>query len=99
MHPARVQTDQDAAPVRGFQATQSFFIVGSQNVSGMEPASELRARGRGVWCALMVAGTIWTPDRRDVIWINFSPQVGREFSDMHPMKELSPALSNCAHPS
>ena len=36
----------------------------------------------------------WTPDRRDVIWINFSPQAGREFSDMHPMMVLSPRAFN-----
>ncbi len=36
----------------------------------------------------------WVPDRRDVIWINFSPHVGREFSDMHPMVVLSPRAFN-----
>ncbi len=41
-----------------------------------------------------VAGSPWTPDRRDVIWINFSPHVGREFSDMHPMVVLSPRAFN-----
>ena len=27
----------------------------------------------------------WAPDRRDIIWINFTPQKGREFRDLHPM--------------
>jgi mRNA interferase MazF len=39
-------------------------------------------------------GSPWTPDRRDVIWINFSPQTGREFSVMHPMMVLSPRAFN-----
>lgn len=39
-------------------------------------------------------GLAWTPERRDVIWINFSPQAGREFSDMHPMMVLSPRAFN-----
>lgn len=42
----------------------------------------------------MVASTIWVPDRRDVIWINFSPQVGQEFREMHPMLVLSPRAFN-----
>ena len=42
----------------------------------------------------MPAASVWVPDRRDIIWINFSPQVGREFSAMHPMVVLSPKLFN-----
>ena len=36
----------------------------------------------------------WVPDRGDIIWINFNPQVGREMRDMHPMMVLSPKLFN-----
>ena len=36
----------------------------------------------------------WVPDRRDVIWIDFNPQVGREMKDMHPMLVLSPKAFN-----
>ena len=36
----------------------------------------------------------WVPDRRDIIWMNFSPQVGKEMRDMHPMLVLSPRAYN-----
>ena len=32
----------------------------------------------------------WTPDRRDMIWINCNPQAGREMKDFHPLLVLSP---------
>jgi len=41
-----------------------------------------------------MAGTLWAPDRRDIIWINCNPQVGREMKDMHPMLVLSPKAFN-----
>ena len=31
----------------------------------------------------------WCPDRRDLIWIDFNPQIGREMKSMHPMLVLS----------
>jgi len=31
----------------------------------------------------------WCPDRRDVIWIDCSPHVGREMRDVHPLLVLS----------
>ena len=37
---------------------------------------------------------VWVPDRQDIIWINFNPQVGREMRDMHPMLVLSPKAFN-----
>jgi mRNA interferase MazF len=37
---------------------------------------------------------LWVPDRRDIIWINFSPQRGVEMKDEHPMLVLSPAAFN-----
>ena len=59
----------------------------SRTVSGTTSGTTARATSKeGV--------SPWTPDRRDVIWINFSPQVGREFSDMHPMMVLSPRAFN-----
>lgn len=36
----------------------------------------------------------WTPDRGEIIWINFNPQSGREMRDMHPMLVLSPKKFN-----
>lgn len=36
----------------------------------------------------------WVPDRRDIIWINFNPQMGKEMKDMHPMLVLSPKAFN-----
>ena len=38
--------------------------------------------------------TAWLPDRRDIIWIDFSPQTGREMKDRHPMLVLSPLAFN-----
>jgi mRNA interferase MazF len=34
------------------------------------------------------------PDRRDIIWIDCSPQVGREMRDVHPLLVLSPRIFN-----
>ena len=39
-------------------------------------------------------GKLWVPDRRDMIWIDFSPQVGGEMKDEHPMMVLSPKAFN-----
>ena len=36
----------------------------------------------------------WAPDRRDVIWIDCNPQVGREMRDIHPFLVLSPRNFN-----
>ena len=36
----------------------------------------------------------WVPDRRDMIWIDFSPQAGGEMKDEHPMLVLSPKVFN-----
>ena len=37
----------------------------------------------------MAARALWVPDRRDMIWISFNPQVGGEMRDEHPMLVLS----------
>ena len=37
---------------------------------------------------------LWVPDRRDMIWIDFSPQVGSEMKDEHPMLVLSSKAFN-----
>ena len=42
----------------------------------------------------MPAATLWVPDRRDMIWIDFNPQVGTEMKDEHPMRVLSPRAFN-----
>jgi mRNA interferase MazF len=42
----------------------------------------------------MAAAALWVPDRRDIIWIDFNPQVGREMKDLHPMLVLSPKAFN-----
>jgi len=36
----------------------------------------------------------WVPDRRDMIWISFSPQMGDEMKNEHPMLVLSPKSFN-----
>ncbi len=36
----------------------------------------------------------WVPDRRDVIWINFNPQVGKEMRDLHLMMVLTARAYN-----
>ena len=36
----------------------------------------------------------WAPDRRDIIWINFNPQVGKEMRDVHPMVVLTARAYN-----
>lgn len=36
----------------------------------------------------------WVPDRRDIIWIDFDPHVGREMKARHPMLVLSPRIVN-----
>lgn len=41
-----------------------------------------------------MAGALWAPDRRDIIWIDCNPQVGREMKDLHPMLVLSPKAFN-----
>ena len=42
----------------------------------------------------MTQRKLWVPDRRDIIWINFNPQSGREMRDIHPMLVLSPKAFN-----
>jgi mRNA interferase MazF len=37
---------------------------------------------------------LWVPDRRDMIWIDFNPQVGAEMKDEHPMLVLSSKAFN-----
>ena len=37
---------------------------------------------------------LWAPDRKDVIWINCDPQVGREMRNIHPFLVLSPRTFN-----
>jgi mRNA interferase MazF len=38
----------------------------------------------------MKRNAVWTPDRRDIIWIDFNPHVGVEMRDVHPLLVLSP---------
>ena len=42
----------------------------------------------------MTRSKSWVPDRQDIIWIDFNPQVGREMRHMHPMLVLSPKTFN-----
>lgn len=41
-----------------------------------------------------MAGALWVPERRDIIWIDCNPQVGREMKDLHPLLVLSPKPFN-----
>lgn len=36
----------------------------------------------------------WCPDRGDMIWIDCSPQSGREMRDRHPLMVMSPRAFN-----
>lgn len=38
--------------------------------------------------------SLWTPDRGEVIWINFSPSSGHETPDRHPMLVTSTKAFN-----
>lgn len=42
----------------------------------------------------MVSDKLWVPDRRDMIWIDFNPQIGQEMKNEHPMLVLSPKAFN-----
>ena len=42
----------------------------------------------------MAVRKLWSPDRRDMIWINCNPQAGREMRDVHPLLVLSPKAFN-----
>ena len=42
----------------------------------------------------MVAGKFWSPERRDVIWIDCNPQIGKEMRDVHPMVVLTARAYN-----
>ena len=42
----------------------------------------------------MATASAWVPDRQDIIWIDFSPQVGQAMKDLHPMLVLSPRAFN-----
>jgi len=39
-------------------------------------------------------GKLSVPDRRDMTWIDFNPQVGTQMKDEHPMLVLSPKAFN-----
>jgi mRNA interferase MazF len=36
----------------------------------------------------------WVPDRQEVIWIDCTPQAGREMRDIHPFLVVSPRAFN-----
>jgi mRNA interferase MazF len=42
----------------------------------------------------MAGRRLWSPDRRDMIWINCNPQNGREMKNIHPLLVLSPKAFN-----
>jgi len=42
----------------------------------------------------MATDPLWVPDRRDMIWISFSPHAGKEMRDEHPMLVLSTKAFN-----
>jgi mRNA interferase MazF len=41
-----------------------------------------------------MATSRWVPERRDIVWIDFTPHVGAEMRDRHPMLVLSPRAFN-----
>lgn len=42
----------------------------------------------------MATGKAWSPERRDIIWIDCNPQTGREMKDVHPFLVLSTRAFN-----
>ena len=50
--------------------------------------------GRDKLVSKVAADKPWVPDRRDIIWINFNPQVGKEMRDVHPMVVLTARAYN-----
>lgn len=42
----------------------------------------------------MAIAQFWSPDRRDVIWIDCNLQIGNEMRDVHPLLVLSPRAFN-----
>ena len=49
---------------------------------------------RGKLTTTLALSKPWVPDRRDIIWINFNPQVGKEMRDVHPMVVLTARAYN-----
>jgi mRNA interferase MazF len=43
---------------------------------------------------MALVSKLWVPDRRDMILVDFNPQVGTEMKDEHPMLVLSPKAFN-----
>ena len=50
--------------------------------------------GRDKLASKVATSKPWVPDRRDIIWINFKPQVGSEMRDVHPMVVLTARVYN-----
>ena len=50
--------------------------------------------GHGKLASKPLSSQPWVPDRRDIIWINFNPQVGKEMRDVHPMVVLTARAYN-----
>ena len=50
--------------------------------------------GRDKLASKVATDKPWVPDRRDIIWINFNPQVGKEMRDVHPMVVLTTRAYN-----
>ena len=42
----------------------------------------------------MASAKDWVPDRRNMIWIDFNPQSGKEMKDIHPFLVLSSQAFN-----
>ena len=42
----------------------------------------------------MKVKSAWAPDRGEMIWINFTPQAGKEMAGRHPLLVLSPKAFN-----
>ena len=43
---------------------------------------------------VLAKGTVWVPDRKEIVWIDCNPQVGQEMRDIHPFLVLSPRNFN-----
>ena len=43
---------------------------------------------------MKVVQSLWVPELGEIIWLNFTPQAGKEMADQHPFLVLSPKQFN-----
>ena len=43
---------------------------------------------------MTVAQSLWVPELGEIVWLNFTPQAGKEMAGQHPILVLSPKQFN-----